>query len=172
MEPTLLILQCTATNGDDLLKPLAVICPVRHADDEAEALGGAVAVLADVVFGDAAYWRTKWAMSPGAKMYVAWPTAGTSTTIARSSSKMYSHAEQVHPPRALAELLVVERVVVRLPGDLGHVEVAGNPEVAADAVEFPPLDGFALQPLSHALQLRRSTARSGGTPFWLSPPAR
>src|SRR5205807_10348771 len=46
----------------------------------------------------------------------------------------------------LPELAVMERIVVRLPGYLGDVEIRGDPEFTADAVQFRPLDRFTFQP--------------------------
>src|ERR1035438_8892780 len=49
------------------------------------------------------------------------------------------------------ELVVIERIVVRLPGYLGDIEIRWDPEFAADAVQFRPLDRFTFQPEANFL---------------------
>src|ERR1035438_5896538 len=64
------------------------------------------------------------------------------------------------------ELVVIERIVVRLPGYLGYVEIRGDPEFAADVVQFRPLDRFTFQPeanfLDRVVEFAESMVRLAG----------
>ena len=64
------------------------------------------------------------------------------------------------------ELVVIERIVVRLPGYLGDVEIPGDTEFAADAVQFRPLDRFTFQPeanfLDRVVEFAKSMVRLAG----------
>src|ERR1035437_57705 len=54
--------------------------------------------------------------------------------------------EQEHFAGALAELAIVEPIVVRLPGDLRDVEIRRNAQLVANTVQFLALERLLLQP--------------------------
>ena len=60
----------------------------------------------------------------------------------------------------LPELVVIERIVVRLPRYLGDVEIRRDPEFAADASQFRPLEWFTLQPEANLLDRVEEFAES------------
>src|SRR5260370_7135723 len=49
-------------------------------------------------------------------------------------------AEYIESSRAPGEMLVEKRIIVRAPGNLGHVEITGNAERSADPLKFFLLD--------------------------------
>ena len=54
--------------------------------------------------------------------------------------------EEKHLAGALPELVVVERIVVRLPGYLRDVEIRRDAEFVANTVQFLALERFTFQP--------------------------
>src|ERR1035438_1456009 len=61
--------------------------------------------------------------------------------------------EQEHFAGALAELAIVEPIIVRLPGDLRDVEVRRDAEFVANTVQFLALKRLFLQPEADPLDV-------------------
>ena len=69
-------------------------------------------------------------------------------------------ANQEHLAGSSPELVIEERIVVRLPGDLGDVEVGRDAEITTDARQFLVLDGFTFNPLPDSLDSIEELAKT------------
>src|SRR5712692_8225654 len=68
--------------------------------------------------------------------------------------------KEEHLAGALPELVVIERIVVRLPRYLRDVEIRRDVEFVADAGQFPPIERFTFQPEADALDRVEELAES------------
>jgi len=125
---------------------------VHDAAEEAKLLGRVPPILADVVLGSS---RVR--ADPLIEVRLPRENVGRMPLLWNFHHGGVLQLEDVLIPEeeqlagTLPELVVVERIVVRLPRYLGDVEIRGDPEFAADAVQFRPFDRFTFQPEANLL---------------------
>ena len=140
---------------------------MHDAAEEAELLGRVPPILADVVLGSS---RVR--ADPLIEVRRPRENVGRMPLLWNFHHGGVLQLEDVLVPEekqlagTLPELVVIERIVVRLPGYLGDVEIRGDPEFAADAVQFRPLDRFTFQPeanfLDRVVEFAESMVRLAG----------
>jgi hypothetical protein len=69
-------------------------------------------------------------------------------------------ANQEHLAGSSLELLIEERIVVGLPGDLGDVEVGWDTQITTDAFQFLPLDRFTFKSVTDSLDCVKELAEA------------
>src|ERR1700730_4047461 len=124
----------------EFFQPFGLVLSMNDAAEEPERFGNIVAVEADVLTG-------RLGILPHPLLDIVWLGEDVGCMAGLRHLDDYGFleienmlgAEHVHRPRAVVELLVVVEIVVRAPGDLRHVKVAGQTEIPAQPTQFASL---------------------------------